>query len=114
MNLTRRAFGANVTAAMAVAAATSTASPAAPAPLVIGGRRELFVDRAVVDQARGVDFQLATPVDAGPAIRFDQPWEGSFCAYTTILQEPGLYRMYYRGVPTAGNDGHPAESTCYH
>lgn len=110
MDLTRRAFGANVTAALAVA---STAKAASTAPLAIGGRRELFIDRTVVDDARGVEFGLATPVDAGPAIRFDQPWEGSFCGYTTIIKEPGLYRMYYRGVPTAGNDGNASESTCY-
>ncbi len=109
MNLTRRALGANLTAAWAVAAQV----PAGGAPLAIGGRRELFVDRALVDEARGVEFRLGTAVDAGPVIHFNQPWEGRFCGYTTILQEASLYRMYYRGVPTAGNDGNDAESTCY-
>lgn len=110
MDLTRRAFGANVTTALAVASAAKAASTA---PVAIGGRRELFIDRTVVDAARGVEFRLATPVDAGPAIHFDQPWEGSFCGYTTIIKEPDVYRMYYRGVPTAGKDGNASESTCY-
>lgn len=110
MDLTRRAFGTSVTAAMAAA---SAAQPASAAPLMIGNRRELFIDRTVAGETRGVEFRLATPVDAGPALRFDQPWEGPFCGYTTIIKEPELYRMYYRGVPTAGNDGNAAESTCY-
>ncbi len=110
MNLTRRAFGTSVATGLA---AVSSAQAAADGPLRIGGRRELFVDHTLVGETRGVEFRLATPVDAGPAIHFDQPWEGPFCAYTTIIKESGLFRMYYRGVPTAGNDGNAAESTCY-
>ena len=110
MNLTRRAFGTSVATGLA---AVSSAQSAADAPLRIGGRRELFVDHTLVGETRGVEFRLATPVDAGPAIHFDQPWEGPFCAYTTIIKASGLFRMYYRGVPTAGNDRNAAESACY-
>lgn len=109
MNVTRRAFGANVTAALAATAQV----PVTTAPVAIGGRRELFVDRTLVDAVRGVEFRLGTVVDAGPVLHFDRPWEGRFCGYTTVIQESGLYRLYYRGVPTAGNDGNDAESTCY-
>ncbi len=79
----------------------------------IGNRRELFVDRELVSETRGVRLQLATPVDAGPAIHFDRPWEGPFCAYTTVIKDADLYRLFYRGVPVSGRDGNSDEVTCY-
>jgi hypothetical protein len=91
---------------------------AAPAPaetaVQIGNRRELFVDRALIaSMTGGAKLRLATPIDAGPAIQFDKPWEGAFSAYTTILHDSGVYRMYYRGSPGAGADGNEGEVTCY-
>lgn len=82
------------------------------APVTIGSRRELLIDAELIAAMKGVELRLATPVDAGPAIRFDKPWEGSFCGYTTILHENGRFRMYYRGVPVAGQDGNKGECTC--
>jgi hypothetical protein len=87
-------------------------APAQQAPVSIGSRRELLIDRELIADARGVELRLATPVDAGPAMHFDKPWEGAFCGYTTILQEKDRFRMYYRGVPVAGQDGTVGEVTC--
>ncbi len=47
------------------------------------------------------------------ALRFDRPWEGAFCAYVTVLQDGEIYRMYYRGKPSANPDGSLDEVTCY-
>jgi len=60
---------------------------------------------------RGVELKLATPVDGGPALTLDQPWEGNFSNYTTVLKDGDLLRMYYRGTPGAG-DGNEHEVTC--
>jgi hypothetical protein len=46
-------------------------------------------------------------------LRFDKPWEGSFCGYATVLQDGPLYRLYYRGRPETGRDGSDGEVTCY-
>lgn len=107
MRVTRRIFHAAAGAAVA-AARGAQAGEAIP----IGGRRELFVDRELIESMRGVQLQLATPVDAGPAIHLDRPWEGRFCAYTTILRDGDRFRAYYRGVPESGKDGNEAEVTC--
>ncbi|MBK9168003.1 MAG: hypothetical protein IPM24_11120 [Bryobacterales bacterium] len=82
-------------------------------PLAIGSRRELFVDHELIAALRGAELRLASPVDAGPAIEFDQPWEGAFCGYSTVIHDGGLFRLYYRGVPAAGQDGNQGEVTCY-
>lgn len=110
MQLTRRAFGAQSFAAMA---AVSASSAAQVQPVSIGSRRELLVDRDLLADARDVRLELATPVDAGSAIQFDRPWEGSFCGYGTIFKDADVYRLYYRGVPVSGQDGHDGEVTCY-
>jgi len=105
-SLTRRSFGASL-------GAVSAPLPQGDAALRIGSRRELLVDDALIASMRGVGLHMATPVEAGTALRFDSPWEGAFCAYTTLLQEPGRCRAYYRGVPVAGQDGNAGEVTCY-
>jgi hypothetical protein len=79
----------------------------------LGKRRELFVDHYLTQVADDVDLVLKEPVDRGPVLLFDAPWEGRFSAYVTVLKDEDRVRLYYRGIPDAGNDGNPAEVTCY-
>lgn len=99
--LTRRTFQASLALAQS------------PAAIALGSRRELFVDRECIATMPGVDLRLVTPVDAGPVLVLDRPWEGRFSGYTTILRDGAKVRAYYRGSPTAGQDGQPTECTCY-
>ncbi len=82
-------------------------------PIELGTRRELFVDDFLIDQASGVQLVLQEPRDEGPVLSFDEPWEGRFCGYATVIADGDRYRLYYRGVPTAGSDGRSNEVTCY-
>jgi hypothetical protein len=81
-------------------------------PVPIGSRRELFVDDFLVERLEGAALKLHQPVLAGLALPFDRPWEGAFSGYVTVLKDGPLFRLYYRGVPTAGRDGSPSEVTC--
>lgn len=91
-----------------------TAAAAEPAsPIELGSRRELFVDRHLVESLDGAELFLHEPRDSGTAIAFDKPWEGLFCGYTTIIRDGDLLRMYYRGMPEAGADGSRDEVACY-
>ncbi len=78
----------------------------------IGDRRELFVDHYLVDRLDNVRLVLHAPVDEGPAIIFDNPWESSFSGYVTVMKDGDVYRAYYRGTPVA-SDGQNTEFTCY-
>ena len=89
------------------------AAPPEPAAIDIGSRRELLVDYYLIDTLRDVRLVLHPPRDEGIVVRFDQPWEGPFCGYCTVIHDGSTYRLYYRGLPTAGRDGSPAESCCY-
>lgn len=110
MSIGRRAFVSG--AAPAAVVAQSSGRSADVQGIRIGSRRELFIDDELIDSMRGVRFELGSPVDAGIALQLDRPWEGRFSAYSTVIHDGGIYRLYYRGVPQAGNDGNPAEVTC--
>ncbi|MEE2712802.1 MAG: hypothetical protein VX913_08525 [Planctomycetota bacterium] len=81
-------------------------------PVALASRRELFVDRALIDRLDGAELRLGRPRDEGEVLRFDKPWEGPFCGYATVLKDGDLYRLYYRGLPKAGGDNSPLEVTC--
>jgi hypothetical protein len=84
----------------------------AEAPRALGMRRELFVDSFLIDRMVGAALKLHAPRDAGTVMRFDQPWEGPWSMYGTVIKDGDRYRLYYRGMPTAKHyEG--VESTCY-
>lgn len=66
-------------------------------PIEIGSRRELFVDRHLIDRIDGARLTLHRPQAREVAIRFDQPWEGNTSGYPTVLRDGDLFRMIYRG-----------------
>ncbi len=79
----------------------------------IGGRRELFVDMALVERLDRCQLVQHPPRDEGTVLRLDRPWEGLFCGYSTVIRDGNRYRLYYRGRPSAGADGDDGEVTCY-
>ena len=83
-------------------------------PIAIGLRRELFADRLLIEKMEGASLRMHAPQPAGVALKFDQPWEGRFSAYITVIHdEPAAkFRMYYRGN-TGFADGTSGECTCY-
>ncbi|MBN8420487.1 MAG: hypothetical protein J0L73_16325 [Verrucomicrobia bacterium] len=91
------------------------ASPlaAADAPTNIGSRRELFADSFLLESFSGTHLQQQTPRDEGVAFKFDQPWEGLFSGYATLVTlADGRLRAYYRGKAVANKDGSEEEVTC--
>lgn len=81
-----------------------------PVAIDIGSRRELFVDRLLVERLDGVRLELHEPRPAGVAVKYDGPADERFCIFTTVLKDGDTYRMYYRGHP--GSDWKKSV-TCY-
>ncbi|MCW5549843.1 MAG: hypothetical protein KIT44_12835 [Opitutaceae bacterium] len=67
------------------------------APLPIGTRREPFFDRGLIEKLRHISHELVDSVQTENEFSFDRPWEGPYSSYPTIINDGGLYRMYYRG-----------------
>lgn len=63
----------------------------------LGNNREIFVDNYLIDKLEGARIIMHHPHDEGIVMNFDNPWEGRFCAYCTIINDGDLYRLYYRG-----------------
>ena len=105
-------FGLVVAGAWAVSLSAASAAEA----LDIGSRRELFVDRFLIERLAGAELKLHHPQSAGVVFRFDQPWEGIVSGYVTVIYEGGNYHLYYRGRPgTTRNDAseEAREVACY-
>lgn len=72
--------------------------------------KELFIDHHLIRELRGKARQrIHQPQPQEVVLTFDQPWEGTACAYVSVLQEEGLYRMYYKAwnIPADGFQGCP-------
>jgi hypothetical protein len=80
--------------------------------IAIGSNRQLFVDDYLLGQMKGAELRLHEPKSAGTAFTFDQPWEGSFSGYITVLPDGDQQLAYYRGDPGGGKDGNDLEVTC--
>lgn len=83
-------------------------------PIHLGSRRELFLDRSLLDTTRHVSLQLQTPQVAEMSIdHTERSWEGSWSGQgPTILKDGTRYRMYYFCSPS--RDGpETAGVVCY-
>jgi hypothetical protein len=70
----------------------------------IGDRRELFVDKTLIDRMDNVWLQLHEPRPGGTAICIDQPWEGPANGPLTVFPFEGRYLMYYRAMMLKPDD----------
>lgn len=66
-------------------------------PVAIGTRRELFIDRLLIERLENAQLRLHEPVSGGVAIRNDRPWEGPANGGMSVIHVDGRYLMYYRG-----------------
>ena len=72
-------------------------------PLAVGGDRQLLVDDRLIESQRGLTRTMNPPAKAGPVLVADQPWEGHRVgAYGTVLEENGLYRLWYDCIDGEG------------
>lgn len=78
-------------------AAPLEGAPQESEPIELGNRRELFVDRHLIESLDNVRLVLHPPVDRGPVLQFNQPaWEEKHCTYATVLHSERGYQLYYR------------------
>ncbi len=86
---------------------------ASPAPAIdLGSRRELFVDRLLIETTQGVELRLHRPTKA-PRARSPLPEKHM----VTVIKDGGLYRAWYRSNDPAYtgpmHSGHPGEAVLY-
>ena len=67
-------------------------------PLVLGQRRELFVDHFLIDRLENSRLRLHEPVPGGVAIRLDKPWEGPANGPLAVFRHGDRCLVYYRAM----------------
>ncbi len=77
-------------------------------PVPLGLRHEPFFDDYLLEKHSGITWELADPVPLGTGLIFDQPWEGPYCGYLTLLRDGNRHLLYYRGRGDEPN----TETTC--
>jgi len=94
---------------------TGKNSPNNDSVIALGNQREIFVDNYLIEKLDGTYLVLHHPVDRGPVFYFNKPWEGDVSGYVTVIKEPDLYRMYFRGLKSKKNknDTTVVAHTCY-
>ena len=95
--------------------ATCFASRAAESPVDVGSKAQLFIDRVLVRETRGVSFTLhpGEKHPQNPLIRADQPWEGwRLEIYGSVLfdEEEQVFKMWYLCAPS---ESFERNVTCY-
>lgn len=72
----------------------------------LANRLEIFVDHHLIERLAGVAHHMHRPVPAETVFKFDKPWEGNVCGYSTLLHDGEKYRLYYRGwnIPEGQTD----------
>jgi hypothetical protein len=90
VGMTRRQF----TSLAALGAASAQTWEAA---IDIADRRELFVDRHLVERLiGGTALRLHAPQPRETVLVHDAPWEGPGSGYHSIFEDAGRYRMFYK------------------
>lgn len=78
---------------------TSCLVAAADEAVTVDGRRELFVDNAMISKTSGeLRLVLHHPERKEIVLTTDKPWEGNASGYQSVVYADGKYRMYYRAM----------------
>jgi hypothetical protein len=68
-------------------------APAAPDPLSVGNRRQLFLDDRFVQQARNIEFVVHPPQKTGDLIAVSEVGRG--LGGVSVLYDDGVYHLWY-------------------
>jgi hypothetical protein len=73
--------------------------------IVLGTRRELFVDDYLIDRMDGVSLELQKPERRETVLTFDAPWEDFTAEGLSLVAVGDALRLYYRaGVPDLAHE----------
>lgn len=64
----------------------------------LGLRRELFVDRFLVERMDGLRLLLHHPERREVAFTCDAPWEDNVAGFASVFEDGGVVRLYYRAA----------------
>jgi len=80
----------------------------------VNNRKQLFIDYRFSAEAEGIRLSVNPPQKRGLVIKGEYPWEeGWMGAYATVIDDEGVYKMWYR-AHSLGKDGKRGRTSfCY-
>jgi len=72
-----------------------------------------MIDGYLIETLTHTDLKLAEPRPTGAAIKYDNPWDAVPTGAATILEDNGLYRLYYVGMPSDYKSEADESNVCY-
>ena len=83
-------------------------------PVRVGSDRQLFLDDVWFESQENIRLRMHTPVAREVAVTADRPWESGGVHYSTVIEDDGRYRMWYRCDVGEGPENRDGESMmCY-
>ena len=82
------------------------ATGSAAKPIDVGTRKQLFIDKKLVESSRDIRFTMNPPQRDGKVLLVaDQPWEkrGHISVYSSVLKEKDRVRVWYDLVEITGD-----------
>jgi hypothetical protein len=77
---------------------------AAPGPIDIGARRQLFIDRLFLAESSGVGLVVQPPRKGGAVLEGTEPWERDHIgAYLSVIEHGGMLKMWYMSFANRGS-----------
>ncbi len=92
------------------------AAQSRPAEIDVGDRRQLFIDRTFLTDARGIELHVHAPRKTGEmTIKPDHEWEkGGIGPYSSVMKVGDTYHMWYHTMDTVQWDsGNTSGAICY-
>ncbi len=69
----------------------------------VGTERQVFVDRHLIAEMRGLALSLHPPILREVSFRYDRPWEGETSWQPIVIKDGDRFRMWYR-TSSSNND----------
>ena len=100
--------------------AAALAQPLSAQALVVGDRKQLFIDHRFIESSDGITLRMNPPYQTGePLVVVDQPWEkgANIHVYCSVMKEEGpggvRIRLWYDLYTGAGRPGQGFRALCY-
>lgn len=83
-------------------------------PIDVADRPQLMIDRLFFESVENVSLRIVTPIKTGErTLVSDKPWEDATLNWFSVMEDGGVYRMWYECYDAAGWPTSDDTSFCY-
>ena len=91
-----------------------TGSTLAVDPITVGSRKQLFIDQRFITHSKGITLTMNPPRKVDVVLRGEHPWEAGWIGGgATIVDDNGVYKMWYRAHEVGAKAKRGRQSLCY-